>query len=105
MSVLGSGVSGILDAMAHLGGTLATTLEARAQRLRAGIRHEVRRAASTLALAIAAAALGVAALLFGAVAILIAAWDTHPVLAAALIALGFGMLAIVAVLVLRSNSR
>ena len=103
MSVLGIG--GILEAMASLGTTVATSLEKRLERLRAAVRSEVRRAASAFALAIAAAALGFAALAFGAVAILIAAWDSNPVLAAALIALGFCLLAIIAVLLMRSCTR
>ena len=64
-----------------------------------------RRAAATVALAIAAVALGFAALAFGAVAILIASWNSNPVLAAALIALGFCLLAIIAVLLMRSGTR
>ena len=103
MSVLG--VGGILEAMGSLGATVATSLEKRLERLRAAVRSEIRRAASAFALAIAAAALGFAALAFGAVAILIAAWDSNPVLAAALIALGFCLLAIIAVLLMRSCTR
>jgi uncharacterized membrane protein YqjE len=105
VSVLGSGLSGVLEAIGHLGATVAGSVEKRLERLRAAIRQEVRRAASALALAIAAAALAFAALAFGAVAILIAAWDSNPVLAAALIALGFCLLAIIAVLLMRSRTR
>lgn len=105
MKLMGSEIGGILEAMLRLGGSVATTLETRMQRMRSAIRNEVQRAAATLALAIVAAALAVATLLFGAVAILIAAWDTHPVLAAALIAIGFGMMAISAALLMRSGRR
>jgi predicted RND superfamily exporter protein len=97
--------AGLVEAVARLGSVLATGVESRVGRMRAAIRAEVRRAASALALAILAALLGFATLAFGAVAILIAAWDTHPVLAASLVALGFGMLAIVALLLMRSNTR
>lgn len=105
MKLMGSEIGGILEAMLRLGSSVATTLETRMQRMRSAIRNEVQRAAATLALAIVAAALAVATLLFGAVAILIAAWDTHPVLAAALIAIGFGMMAISAALLMRSGRR
>jgi hypothetical protein len=105
MSAIGSGITGILEAMGQLGASVAGRVEGRMAQLRAAIRTEIRRAASALALAIVAALLSVATLTFGAVAILIAAWATHPVLAAALIALGFGMLAIVAVLLMRSSTR
>ena len=105
MSAIGSGVAGILEAMGQLGASVAGKVEGRMAQLREAIRTEVRRAASALALAIVAAMLSVATLIFGAVAILIAAWPTHPVLAAALIALGFGMLALAAVLLMRSSTR
>jgi len=97
--------SAILETFEHLGATVASNMESRVQRLRAGVRAEVRKAASALGLAIVAAAFTVAALTFGAVAILIAAWDTQPVLAAALIALGFAIIAIAAVLMLRGSTR
>lgn len=105
MSVLGSSISGLLDAMGRLGATMAASVETRFERMRAAIRTEVRLAASAFAFAIAAAAFLVAALVFGAIAVMIAAWNTHPVLAAALIATGFGMMAIVAVLMLRGSTR
>ncbi|MDE2218959.1 MAG: hypothetical protein KGL25_12465 [Gammaproteobacteria bacterium] len=105
MSALGNGIAGVVAAMGQLGAAVAANLEQRLEQLRSAVRLEVRRAASTLALSIAAVALGFAALAFGAVAILIAAWNSNPVLAAALIALGFGLLAIIAVLLMRSGSR
>lgn len=105
MSALGSGIAGLAGALGQLGATVAGTLQKRLEQLRCAVRQEVRRAATTLALAIAAVALGFAALAFGAVAILIASWDSNPVLAAALIALGFGLLAIIAALLMRSDTR
>jgi hypothetical protein len=105
MSVLGSGIAGVVSAMGQLGAAVAANLEKRLEQLRIAVRMEVRRAAATLALAVAAVALGFAALAFGAVAILIASWDSNPVLAAALIALGFCLLSIIAVLLMRSGTR
>jgi CBS domain containing-hemolysin-like protein len=105
MSVLGSGIAGVVAAMGQLGASVAANLEQRLEHLRNAVRLEVRRAAATVALAIAAVALGFAALAFGAVAILIASWDSNPVLAAALIALGFCLLAVIAVLLMRSGTR
>ena len=105
MSMLGNGIAGVIEAVGHLGATVATSLERRLGQLRAAVRKEVRCAAAAFAWAIAAATMGFAALAFGAVAILIAAWDSHPVLAASLIALGFCLLAIIAVLLMRSSTR
>jgi uncharacterized membrane protein YqjE len=105
MSVFGSGIAGVVSAMGQLGAAVAANLENRLEQLRTAVQLEVRRAAATLALAIAAVALGFAALAFGAVAILIASWDSNPVLAAALIALGFCLLSIIAVLLMRSGTR
>ncbi len=105
MNILGSAIAGVVEAVGHLGATVATSLERRLEQLRAAVRKEVRRAAAAFAWAIAAAALGFAALAFGAVAILIAAWASHPILAASLIALGFCLLAIIAVLLMRSSTR
>ncbi|MBS0389258.1 MAG: hypothetical protein JSR15_12340, partial [Proteobacteria bacterium] len=62
MSTLGSGIAGLAGAMGQLGAAVASNLEKRLERLRTAIRLEVRRAATTLALAIAAVALGFAAL-------------------------------------------
>ena len=105
MSVLGSGIAGVISAMGQLGAAVASNLEKRLEALRIAIRLEVRRAAATMALAIAAVAMGFAALAFGAVAILIASWNSNPVLAASLIALGFCLLSIIAVLLMRSGTR
>ena len=105
MSVLSGGIAGVVSAMGQLGTAVAANLELRLERLRLEVRLEVRRAAATVALSIAAVALGFAALAFGAVAILIASWNSNPVLAAALIALGFSLLSIIAVLLMRSDTR
>ena len=67
--------------------------------------RRVRLIAASLALSILAGTCGFAALVFGAVAILIAAWSTHPVLAAAMIAVGFALVAMLAILLIRGNTR
>jgi multidrug efflux pump subunit AcrB len=105
MSVMGNSISGLLEAMGRLGANMATSMEARMQRLRAAVRTEVRFAASAFALALAAAAFAVIALFFGAAAIMMAAWNTHPIMAAALIAMAFTILAVVAALLLRGTTR
>lgn len=105
MNMLGSGIAGIVEALGHLGATVTSSLEKRLEQLRVAIRKEVRRAAAAFAWAVMAVALGFAALAFAAVAILLAAWHTNPVLAASLIALGFCLLAIIAVLLMRSCTR
>jgi len=106
MSVLGSGGGAILLELAErLGASAAGYLATRLQALRAAVRSEVRRAVTATALAIVAALLVVAAVEFAAAAILIAAWDTHPVLAAASIAAGFLLLAILAMVAMRRSTR
>ncbi len=105
MSVLESGVAAMLGAMEQLGASVGAGMQGRLHRLRQGVRREVRRAAMALAAAIAVTAFGLAALVFGAVAILIGAWNSHPVLAAALISLGFALLMIIALLLVRGNTR
>jgi hypothetical protein len=106
MSVLGGGGGAIvLELIERLGAAAASYVAARLDGLRAAVRAEVRRAASATALAIVAALLVVAAVEFAALAILIAEWYTHPVLAAASIAAGFLLLAILAVVALRRCTR
>ena len=88
-----------------LGNILTSGVYTRFKRLRAVVREEVRRVTAALALSILAATCGFAALAFGAIAILIAAWSSHPVLAASLIAVGFLFISVIALLLLRGNSR
>lgn len=105
MSVLSSGAAILVEVMERLGAAAAGYFAARLLHLRAAVRAEVRRAAMATALAIVAALLVFAAVEFAAAAILIAAWNTHPVLAAASIAAGFLLLAIVAVVAVRRYTR
>ena len=105
MSLLGGGTAILMESMERLGAAAAGYLSARLLDLRAAVRAEARRAAMAIALAIVAALLLVAAVEFAAAAILIATWDTHPVLAAASIAAGFLLLAILAVLAMRRHTR
>ena len=105
MNGIAGTVLGLLQSVSHIGEMLAASVDMRVRQLRDGMRAEVRRIAASLALSILAATCGFAALVFGAVAILIAAWSTHPVLAAALIAVGFALVAMLAVLLIRDNTR
>ena len=103
-SIVGT-ILGIVQSVGSIGDTLAASAEARLRNLRDAVRAEVRRISASLALSILAASCGFAALAFGAVAILIAAWSTHPVLAAAMIAVGFALVAMLAILLIRGNTR
>ena len=103
-SIVGT-ILGLVQSVGNIGDTLAASVDSRLRNLRDAIRAEVRRIAASLALSILAASCGFAALVFGAVAILIAAWSTHPVLAAAMIAVGFALVAMLAILLIRGNTR
>lgn len=105
MSGLVGTILGIVESVGGIGDTLASGAEARLRSLRAAVREEMRRVSSSLGLSILAACCGFAALAFGAAAILIATWSTHPALAAALIAAGFALVAVLAVLLIRANTR
>lgn len=105
MSNIAASLLDILGSVRHIGSMFGEAVEQRLSQLRAAVRAEVRCAAKAIGMAIIAAACGFAALAFGAIAILIAAWPTHPVLAAALIALGFALLAVFALIVIRSCTR
>jgi fatty acid desaturase len=105
MSVLGGGSEILMKSMERLGAAAAGYIAARLADLRATVRAEVRRAATATAFGIVAALLVVAAVEFAAIAILISQWYTHPVLAAASIAAGFLLLAIIAVVAMRRCTR
>lgn len=105
MSVLGGGSEILMKSMERLGAAAAGYVTARLGDLRSAVRAEVRRAATATALGIVAALLVVAAVEFAAVAIMIAQWYTHPVLAAASIATGFLLLAIIAIVAMRRCTR
>lgn len=105
MSGIAGTVLGLLQSVSHIGEMLSASVDARLRLLRDAVRVEVRRISASIALSILAATCGFAALAFGAAAIMIAAWNTHPVLAASLIAVGFALVAMVAVLLIRGNTR
>jgi hypothetical protein len=95
----------LLGTIARLSGMLSGIVGERTARMITAFRLEVRRVAATLALALVAAVFAIAAAGFGAVAVLAVLWDTHPVLGAALVAGGFALLAIIAVLLMRGSTR
>jgi len=105
MSGITSTVLDILQSVGRIGDMLANSVDGRLRSLRAAIRAEARRLATALILSLLAALCGFAALVAGAAAILIANWATHPVLAASLIAGGFAVVALVAVVAIRGNTR
>lgn len=104
MSNIAATLFDILRSVSHVGDMLAASLDVRAQQLRAAVRVEVRRIAASLALSLLAGACAFAALLFAAAAVLIAAWPTHPVLAAAMIAVVFALVAALAWLLIRGQT-
>jgi uncharacterized membrane protein YqjE len=104
MSLSSSAVSALLDSIERIGASVGRLVEGKVAALRGAVRTEVRRAVSAAMWGVLAALLAFTALEFAALTILIAAWDTHRVLAAGLIAGGFLLLAIAAFLGMRSNS-
>jgi uncharacterized membrane protein YqjE len=104
MSFSGSAASLLLDSIERIGASVGRLVEGKVAALRAAVRAEVRRAVSAAMWGVLAALLAFTALEFAAITILIAAWDTHRVLAAGLIAAGFLLLAFVALLAMRSNT-
>jgi hypothetical protein len=105
MADLADRASAVLATVARLGTMLSGIVGERTSRLANAFRAEVRRVASALALALVAAVFAIAAAGFAAVAVLAALWDTHPVLGAGLLAGGFALLALIAVLLVRSATR
>jgi hypothetical protein len=105
MGLLSTATAQLLQSVEQLGASLRDHLARQLLLLRGAVRAEVRRAASAIALALVAAAMAIAAVGFAAAAVLIAAWDTHPVLAAAAIATGFLLLAVTAFLAMLRCTR
>ncbi|MCC7461594.1 MAG: hypothetical protein IT480_03925 [Gammaproteobacteria bacterium] len=95
----------LLGTIGRLGGTLSGLVGERATRMVSAFRLEVRQVATAFALALLAAVFAIAAAAFVAVAVLATLWATHPVLGAALVAGGFALLAIIAVLLMRNATR
>ena len=105
MSAIADSILDVFKLAMQMGEKLTSTLEARLNTLRAAIYAEERRIAAAVSLSIIAALCAFSALTFGALAIMVAAWPTHPVLSAALIAMGFALLAALTILAIRSNTR
>lgn len=96
----------LADSVARLKQTTASYGRGRLDELRGSADAEVRRRVTVLVAACAAFVLLYFAVLFGGVAIIIAFRDTHPALAAAGVAAGFLLLAVIAVwLMARAHRR
>lgn len=95
----------LLGTIGRLSGLLSGIIGERTARLVSAFRLEVRRVAATFALALVAAVFVIAATAFVAVAVLVAMWPAHPVLGASLVAGGFALLAVIAVLLMRNATR
>jgi uncharacterized membrane protein YqjE len=95
----------LLASIERLGAMLSDLVESRWHAAAAAVRMEVRRAVAAIAWGIVAAVAAVFAMEFAAAAILIAAWNTHPVVAAVSIAAGFLVLALTAALAVRRCTR
>ena len=95
----------LLASIERLGAMLSDLVESRWHAAAAAVRMEVRRAVAAVAWGIVAAAAAVFAMEFAAAAILIAAWNTHPVVAAVSIAAGFLLLALAAAWSVRRCTR
>ncbi len=97
-------VSPLLHTLGRIGALIGAIVANRTAHLVAINRHEVRKAASVLALAMAAALFAVVATVFAAVAVLVALGEEHRVAGAALIAGCFALLAGIATLLARGRS-
>ena len=95
----------LLASIERLVAMLGELVESRWHAAAAAVRKEVRRAVAAIAWGIVAAVAAVFAMEFAAAAILIAAWNTHPVVAAISIAAGFLLLALAAAWSVRRCTR
>ncbi len=94
--------------IASVSGLLATALDigrTRLELLTVELREEVHRTAELLVLSLAAVLAAAAGVLFAGLAIIFAFWDTHRILAAVLVTLGFFAVAAITALLLRSRLR
>jgi hypothetical protein len=98
-------VLGLAAAIRRLGMTLASVAEERLSRVAERYHLELRRLVLAMALSLAAALLGVTALVFVALAVMLAFWSTHPVAAAASIAVVLAAISIAAGLFVRQHTR
>jgi len=96
-------VSPLLQTLGRIGALVGAIIANRTAHLVAFNRYEVRKAASVMALALAAALFAVAAAVFAAIALLVALGEEHRAAGAALIAGCFALLAGIAVLLARGR--
>jgi hypothetical protein len=108
-SELGSGIAATLMRLAatllRVSGAVGHFVEERAASICAAWKRELRRAAATLICTLVAAFFICSAAAWGAFALMLAFWDTHRVLVASLLAGMFGLLAVIAVLLLSRRTR
>jgi hypothetical protein len=96
------GVFGLFDRLRDI---LGTFVESRTAEVRAAWRQELRRMAVARVAALTTAFFICATTAFASFSILLAFWDTHRVLVAALISVGFAVLALVSTVMLRNATR
>ncbi|HYL02480.1 MAG TPA: hypothetical protein VEU54_03605 [Steroidobacteraceae bacterium] len=101
----GDEISGASALLQQLRATLRAGVVTRILRILRLYRAEVRRTSAAFALALTAGFLACAALSLAALTVLLAFWETHRVLAAFATSLAFALLAVLAVLALRSATR
>lgn len=101
----GHGIAGLFGALGRLLDTARNFAGERMEQLGSAWRAEVRRLAMALALGLMSAFFVCAAAALAMFAVLLAFWDTHRVLAAALVGACFAGLALIAVLMLRNCTR
>jgi hypothetical protein len=104
----GSGVSGaamrLIATLLRASGSFSHFVGDRAASIRAAWKQELRRTASALIYALVAAFFICSAAAWGAVALMMAFWETHRVLVAALLAGAFALLALIVLLLLRRDT-
>ena len=92
--------------IASVSGLLATAVDigrTRLELLTVELREEVHRTAELLVLGLAAVLAAAAGVLFAGLAIIFAFWDTHRILAAVLVTVGFFAVAALAAVLLRAR--
>jgi hypothetical protein len=98
-------VTALVRLLTRIGGVIGTIIDVRAAQVTAIERREVQRAASVFALAFTAAVFACAAAGFAAVAVLTALGEEHRVVGSTCIAVGFALLAALAVLLARGRAQ
>jgi len=105
VSATGSATAQLLGSIERLCVTIRQQLESRVLAVRAAVYGEIRRLLTLIILAILITLLISAAVEFAAAAVLIAAWNSHPALAALGVAGGLLALALVAMVAIRRCTR